>query len=358
MRVKFFISGIITLTLIFFFSPVFSQYKIKTVVIDAGHGGKDPGAVGKNTYEKKITLAIALKLGEYISEGYTDVKVIYTRDDDTFIELFRRSEIANENNADLFISVHVNANTNTKATGTSTYVMGLNRAQENIEVARLENKSILIEKDYKDNYEGYDPNSPETEIILNLVQSSYFEKSISLASLIQAQFKDRASRNDRGVKQAGLIVLWNCTMPSVLVETGFITNLDEEKYLMSENGQAIIASAIYRAFKEYKNNAENNEPGNNSENKLKTDNEYIFKVQIASSPNKIELKPYNFKGIKSVQYMKDGDKYIYTVGNDTNYEEILKLQKEIQKNYSDAFIIAFKNGKKISVDQARKGTND
>ena len=355
-----------------------AQYKLKTVVIDAGHGGKDPGAVSGKLYEKDITLSIALKVGNYIKENVPGVNVIYTRDDDTFVELFRRSEIANENKADLFISIHVNANTSTKAYGTSTYVMGLHKAQDNLELARLENKAILKEDNYKKTYKGYDPNSPETEIILNLMQNAYFDNSVKFASKVQSQFEKRASRKNGGVRQAGLIVLWNCTMPSVLIETGFITNKTEAAFLKSENGQSLIASAIYRAFKEYKKELESKTSSNKTnenpksetnsekqENKTEkkedvvSENEksnIIYKVQIASSKKQLELFAYNFKGIKGVEYYKSGADFKYTAGNEKTFSEIKKLHEEIKKKYPDSFVIALKNGKIIPVEEAKKVT--
>jgi N-acetylmuramoyl-L-alanine amidase len=225
---------------------------IKTVVIDPGHGGRDPGAVGRNSKEKDITLAISMKLGEYIKENMPDVKVIYTREKDEFVELFRRAQIANENNADLFISVHCNSSRSSTALGTETFVMGLHRSEANLEVARKENASILFEEDYLDTYDGFDPHSPEANIIFSLYQNAYLDQSLSVASLIQDQFRERARRIDRGVKQAGFLVLYQITMPGILVEAGFLSNPREEQYLMSETGQAHIASAIYRAFRDYK----------------------------------------------------------------------------------------------------------
>ncbi len=225
---------------------------INTVVIDPGHGGRDPGAVGRNSKEKDLTLAISLKLGEYIKENMPDVKVIYTREKDEFVELFRRAQIANENNADLFISIHCNSSRSSTAIGTETFVMGLHRSEANLEVARKENASILFEDDYMDTYDGFDPHSPEANIIFSLYQNAYLDQSLSVASLVQDQFRERARRIDRGVKQAGFLVLYQITMPGILVEAGFLSNPREEQYLMSESGQAYIASAIYRAFRDYK----------------------------------------------------------------------------------------------------------
>ncbi len=227
-------------------------YRVKTVVIDPGHGGKDPGAVGKFSKEKDITLAIALKVGYYIKRCCPDVKVIYTRTTDVFVPLYKRAEIANKANADLFISIHANSSKNHRAYGAATYVMGLHKDQDNLYVAMTENKSIKLEKNYKDVYDSFDFNSPEAYIIFSLYQNAYLDLSLQFAQLVQDQFRDRARRRDLGVHQAGFLVLWRTTMPSVLIEVGYISNPAEERYLNSKYGQDIIASAIYRAFKQYK----------------------------------------------------------------------------------------------------------
>ena len=230
--------------------------KVDVVVLDAGHGGKDPGALGKNSREKDIVLAIALKVGQYIEENIPGVKVIYTRKKDEFIELHERANIANENHADLFISIHANWWTNTRSTGTETYTMGTSLDDRNLQVAMKENSVITLEEDYTTNYEGFDPNSAESYIIFNLMQKTFQQQSVDFAGLVQDQFRDRAKRYDRGVKQERFLVLWRTTMPSVLIETGFISNANEEAYLKSEQGQEYLASAIFRAFKDYKENIE------------------------------------------------------------------------------------------------------
>ncbi|MFN8258840.1 MAG: N-acetylmuramoyl-L-alanine amidase [Bacteroidales bacterium] len=337
-----------------------AQYKIKTVVIDAGHGGKDPGAMTKKSKEKNITLAIALKLGDYIEKNIKGVKVIYTREKDEFVELFKRAEIANKNKADVFISIHVNSNTNPKPYGTSTYVMGLHKSEDNLEVAKLENAVILKEEGYKENYKGFDPNSPESYIVLNLLQDAHLEQSLNLAAKVQNQFRERAGRKDIGVKQAGLVVLWNATMPAILVETGFMSNPAEEKYLISDEGQSIIASAIYRAFKEYKNEIESlSKNYTNSQNKStqqingdQKTGSIVFRIQIKSSVDKIpkgssllfgfeDVKEYKFKGI-----------YKYYVGETSDFSEITKMQGEIRKKVPDAFVVAFKNDERITIKEA------
>lgn len=222
------------------------------VVIDAGHGGKDPGAVGATSREKNINLAVALKAGKYISEYLKDVKVIYTRKDDTFIGLAERAEVANRNKADIFISIHSNAISDKRFTGAETYVLGQSMDDANLQVAMKENSVITFEQDYQTKYEGYDPNSVESFIIFSLMQNTYLKQSTEFATMIQNQFRDRVGRKDRGVRQAGFVVLWRTTMPSVLVELGFISNPDEEKYLNSAQGQDYLASAIFRAFRDYK----------------------------------------------------------------------------------------------------------
>lgn len=233
-------------------SVLYKEFKISTVVIDAGHGGHDPGTHGKRYKEKDIALSIALKVGKYIDQNVPGVKVIYTRDDDNYVALDKRADIANKNQADLFISIHVNSIPNNTTYGTETWVMGLHRSESNLEVAKRENSVILLDENYKERYEGFDPNSPESYILFSLTQDAYYESSLKMAEKVEKQFKTRVGRNSRGVKQAGFVVLYKTAMPSVLVETGFITNRAEEDYLGSERGQDLIASGIYRAFKEYK----------------------------------------------------------------------------------------------------------
>jgi N-acetylmuramoyl-L-alanine amidase len=350
----------LTLLFIFPFSRVniIGQYKIKTVVIDAGHGGKDPGALGKKSKEKDIALSIALKVGDYIEQNIPGVKVVYTRKTDVFIELYKRAEVANKIQADVFMSIHVNANVSSKLFGTSTYVMGLHKSQENLEVAKLENSVILKEEGYKNNYRGFDPNSPESHIILTLLQNAHLEQSLVFASKIQDQFRTRAGRKDMGVRQAGLVVLWNATMPAVLIETGFISNPEEEKYLMTDSGQSIIASAIYRAFKEYKSELEKSGSGSASKsspsNKTDKAHNIVFRVQIQVSADKLqpgakqlygftEVKEYQFKGI-----------YKYYVGESSDFNDILAVQSDVRKKVADAFVVAFKNDQPISISEAMK----
>jgi N-acetylmuramoyl-L-alanine amidase len=230
--------------------------KVDVVVIDAGHGGHDEGTHGRLLKEKDLALSIALKVGSYIEKNIPGVKVIYTRKDDRYIALDERAAIANKNKADLFICIHANANPNTKAFGTETFVMGLHKDEGNLAIAQRENSVILMDENYEERYEGFNPNSPESYILFTLIQSAYQEASLKFAQKVESQFKDRVGRISRGVKQAGFVVLWRTTMPSVLIETGFLTNSTEEKFLAGDEGQELIASGIYRAFKEYKSEVE------------------------------------------------------------------------------------------------------
>ena len=350
-----------------------SDSRIRTVVIDPGHGGKDPGAKGKISYEKDVVLAIGLKLGAYIEENFPDIKVIYTRKTDEFIPLYQRAEIANENNADLFISIHANAITNPNTTGTESLVLGLHRSNENFEVAKRENSVILLEEDHSTRYENFDPNSLESYIIFSLMQNVYDNQSINFAGLVQGQFRDRARRKDRGVKRQGLLVLAQTSMPGVLIETGFITNDTEEKYLNSTEGQEYIASAIYRAFKDYKISIESKSeaiaqysphPEMNtvpdSSPSVKTTEEradtvessIYFKVQVVVSSTPISLNSEQFKDFSDIEEFRTNHLYKYAVGYRTKYDDIVEYSKWVKSRFPDAFIIAVKNGEIVPVQEA------
>lgn len=240
--------------LAFSYAAVTAQ--VRTVVIDAGHGGKDPGCHGRTVKEKDIALKIALKTGQLISENFENVRVVYTRQDDIFVPLEERSAIANRVNADLFISIHCNASDNHSAYGTETYIMGMHKNDDNLQVAMRENSAILQEENYKERYEKFNPKSIVSYIRLANYQSAFQTYSAEFARRIEDQFKHRVKRVSRGVKQSGFLVLWQTSMPSVLVEVGFLSNPKEERYLTSELGQTYIASGIYRAFKEYKHHIE------------------------------------------------------------------------------------------------------
>lgn len=361
-------------------------FGVKTVCIDAGHGGHDGGCQGPNSQEKHVALAIALKLGKYIEENFKDVKVIYTRKTDVYLKLYERAAVANKAKADLFICIHANAAENKNALGTETFVMGLHKTEANLKVAQRENSAILMEDDYETNYSGYDPNSPESMIILTMTQNAFIDQSLSFAAKIQKQFTDRVGRKNRGVKQAGFLVLHQTSMPSVLIETGFLTNAEEEKFLTSTIGQEYMASAIYRAFKDYKNEIEQKEGGSGEEkeeekeelpkqdkaieakepevikkDKKKKDKDkeleqgVVFKVQIATSFEKKELVPANFNGVEGVEIYEAGGLYRYTVGRKPNMNAANQLQLQLKaKGFTDAFIVAFSDGKRIPISEAIK----
>ncbi len=256
-----FLKAIFILVLLFIgsFSNVNQKnYKIKKVVIDAGHGGKDSGALGKYSKEKDVALKVALELGKLIEASSKDIQVIYTRQKDEFIALHERANIANRNNADLLISIHCNAVLgNKQAHGTETFTMGLNKIEKNLAVAKRENSVILMEDSYEENYDGFDPNAPESHILFSLYQNAYNENSLKLAGYIENCLHNELGRHSRGVKQGALLVLWKTNAPSVLVEIGFITCLSEEKYLNTQHGQRQIAQAILKGFKRYQQELEN-----------------------------------------------------------------------------------------------------
>lgn len=330
------------------------------VVLDAGHGGKDPGRPTKYGYkEKDIALDITLKIGKRL-EALEDVKVIYTRKKDVFLELHERAEIANKADADLFISIHCNAH-HTQAYGTETYVLGLHRNEENFKVAKEENEVIFLEEDYATQYEGFDPNSPESLIGLTLLQEDYLDQSIMLASLVQKNFTDKLGRRNRGVKQAGFWVLHNTYMPSVLVETGFISNRNEGRYLSSSKGKNEISKAVTDAILKYKASLNTGlSDFISSENAAASDDEseypgVTFKVQIAASGRNIETKPFNFNGLDPISKEKTGKIYRYFYSESSNYEDIKDKKIEaIKKGYSTAFVVAYKNGSRVNINEVLK----
>jgi len=369
------LNWLFTILFFFLFLVTYSQneehYSLSTIVIDPGHGGLDDGTSGKLSKEKDIALAISLKVGNLIKENIPGVKIIYTRDSDVFVPLNERAEIANRNNANLFMSIHCNGNVNTNASGTETYAMGLHKTDGNLEVAKKENSAILYEEDYSTKYEGFDPNSVESYIIFTFLQNTFLQQSLNYASFVQDQFEIRAQRKNRGVKQAGFLVLWKTTMPSVLIEVGFLTNPKEELYLMSDDGQDYIASAIYRAFKDYKKAIEEKSQFARKKDKpvikdeIKTqdivtdDNPIHFKVQVASAKKPIELTSDYFKGLEGIEEIKIDTIYKYTIGTSSNYYEIVEFKKTISEKFPDAFIIAFeRNGKQISLSEAFKILNN
>jgi len=334
--------------------------KFKTVVIDPGHGGRDPGAVGKNSKEKDIVLNVALKLGEYINKYLPEVTVVYTRKTDVFVPLNKRAEIANKNEADLFVSVHANYIGVSSISGAETFVLGLHRTEENLEVAKKENAVITLEEDYTTKYEGFDPNSTESYIIFELMQNVYLDQSIHMASLVQDQFQHRVGRRNRGVKQAGFLVLRKTAMPGILVELGFISNRNEEKYLISEKGQAYLASALFRSVRDYKNEFEAQsqllDEGMRAvrEQAVASNPDVSFRIQIASSKKELGKQTVVLKSFKDIWMFEEGSRYKYTTGYSSDYLEILALMKDVKKIVSDCFVVAFRNEERIRVDEALK----
>jgi N-acetylmuramoyl-L-alanine amidase len=372
---------------------------IRTVVIDAGHGGHDPGAIGHIAKEENINLSIALKLGNLIQRNMKDVRVIYTRDRDRFVELYRRAGIANENRADLFISIHCNANKLQTLKGAETYIMGLHKSAANLNTAKQENASILLESDYQSTYNGFDPNSDESYIIFSLNQNSNLDQSTDFAAGVQEQMEERVGLNNRGVRQAGFIVLYKTTMPSVIVETGYLSNPAEEKFLISDKGQEYIASAIYRAFRQFKEKFENpisskepivkNEPVSTESIQMnirpydsspvivtkdidqgitvpKTDpptkksnqpdpGELSFRVQIGVAKVDIGSHAKKFSAFKQVKMYKHNGMYKYTVGDEANLNGALSLLAQVKgKGIKDAFIVVFRNDQRIPQDEANR----
>lgn len=372
------------------FAQTNSKFK---VTLDAGHGGHDYGAIYNGHIEKNISLAIVLKVGK-ILEKNPNIDVNYTRKTDVFIELVERSNVANRADANIFVSIHCNANKNPAADGTETYVMGLNKNASNLAVAKSENSVITLEKDYKQKYEGFDPNNPSTMIGMTLMQEEYLDNSITLASKIQDQFVSDMNRKSRGVKQAPFMVLHKAYMPRVLIETGFISNPHDGALLDSEDGQEELAQAIANAIigykKEYFGSGANEvteksskkiiekpikdttiapkkeiivekpevkKPETKPEVKLdaKTDVKgVLFKVQITAVAKKLDLTPENFKGLKNVKATNDGGNlYKYTYGETTSYATAKSnLEEAKAKGYTSAYLIAYKDGKKISIQEA------
>lgn len=353
-----------------------AEAKDFVIVIDAGHGGHDPGAVGRISKEKNINLKVALKLGRQIEQNCPDVKVIYTRNRDVFIPLDRRAEIANNAKADLFISIHTNSLANNRtAKGASTWTLGLAKSQANLEVAKRENAVILYEDDYKTRYAGFNPNSAESYIIFEFMQDKYMSQSVHLASLVQSQFRNTCQRVDRGVHQAGFLVLKASAMPSILVELGFISTPEEERYLNTENGTTNLANGIYRAFLTYKKEQEMSHNGSSNTplpeqsevsdsqpapqekptthpDKESKEEGIVFKIQILTSSKPLSPNDKRLKGVKDAEYYKEGGLYKYTCGASKDYNQVLRTKRTITTKFKDAFIIAFKNGKKTDVNAA------
>lgn len=387
---------------------------VKRIVINAGHGGKDEGTSGTFAKEKDVALKIATKLGQFIRNKYRDeIEIQYTREDDRFVELNEIATHANKADADLFICIHCNANPNKEIFGSETYIMGLHKTKGNLDVAKRENASILLEDNYQKKYEGFDPNSEEATIIFSMFQNVFLERSLSFAAKVQENFKGFAKRSDRGVRQAGFLVLWKTKMPSVLIETGFLSNKEEEKYLASEKGQNQIAYSIFRAFREYKSEQEGKELTDVERNEkmptdwelnqdelknmtpVKTDEkpeketketieppkeikkeekvvdekkpeikpenkntsefpEYgvVFKIQLASTEKKLNIKK-QFKDVEDVQEIALDNGYRYYAGKFKSMEEAHKYQDLLkEKGIKETFVVAFQNGKRITTSEA------
>jgi N-acetylmuramoyl-L-alanine amidase len=335
------------------------------IVIDPGHGGNDPGALGSMSREKDINLAISLRTGEYIEKNIRNATVIYTRKNDATVDLVERPRIANKANADLFISIHTNSADSKKVMGAETWIMGHAKDQANLEVAMKENSAMLREDDYStEKYGGFDPKSSESYIEFSLAQKVFQDQSTDLASKIQTEFRERVNRNDRDVKQAGFWVLWSTKMPSVLIETGFITNPTEEKYLNSKEGQDYLASSIYRACRDYLNEIDRKsgisvDQNQNSFQKPDTmtklprqEDEITFMVQVQTSASKIETKPENFKGLKDITEITAPGRFKYVTGSFSDYSDAADYRKKMEVLYPDAFVIAVKDNKILPLQQA------
>lgn len=360
---------------------------LRTVVIDAGHGGHDPGAVSAGVREKDIVLDIALRLGKKINQAYPEVKVIYTRDKDVFIPLFQRADVANRNKADLFISLHANYVSSPSASGTETFTLGLHRSQENLEVAKKENSVILLEDDYSSNYEGFDPREAESYIMFENLQSEYQGQSIDFAAQIQRQFGQNLSLIDRGVKQAGFLVLRRVAMPGVLVEVGFISNPNERKFLVSETGKEKVTESIFKAFSSYKKsiddrsrfniaqtdnsvsgtvnesqvntppvvapgpsasdtspNSDNRRNENSAKVQTPANEQQWYAVQVAAVQKVIQTNPSNFKGENNITRLPVGNINKYVAGRFKSYSEAAKERDRLKSKFPDSFVVIVNNG--------------
>lgn len=327
---------------------------VKTIVIDAGHGGKDSGAIGKSGYlEKKLVLAVSLKVGKYLEENLKDVEIIYTRDSDEFIELHERANIANKNKADLFISIHANSAGSSSAHGTETFVLGLHKTEDNLAVAQRENSVIELEENTHKHYTT-DLSSPDGMIKLSMMQSAYLDQSIELASKIQAQFTQRVNRTDRGVRQAGFVVLYKTTMPSILIELGFLSNYEEEKFLKSETGQDYMASAIFRAIRDYTEGMEKLYAEHKeiliAEEKIRKEKEAkkkpTFKIQLYASKSVADKNSKVYRDFKNVNIeIATNGIYRYLVNE---YFDLEKAKNDLKafekKGYKGAYIVAYVGG--------------
>lgn len=368
--------------MIFSVNALQAQQKKFVVVLDAGHGGKDPGAVGRISKEKNITLSVAKLVGDLMEKNFSDVKAVYTRSTDVFPALEERAVIANNNHADLFISIHVNAAKSKSAYGAETFILGLAKTKANLDVAMVENSVMLLEDDYKTRYKGFDPNSVDSYIMFELMMDRYLDNSLFFATEVQKQLTGYAKRLDRGVRQAGFWVLHRSASPSVLIELGFISNYAEELYLASDKGQQEVARAIYNAFALYKREHDRRlgyttrmpqdipvfESVVDTEEVVKPEviaevskpvtvvdgKKPVFKIQIAASSTPLKISSPIFKGLKNIESFKEGGMHKYTVGADSDFNKVSSLRTVIAKKFPGAFIIAFVGDKKISVNEAKE----
>lgn len=358
------ISLFLFFSLLFMSVPAMAQKSGKkpfTVVIDAGHGGVDPGALGKKSQEKNINFKVSNRLGQLIKEAYPEVKIIYTRTTDVKIPLARRADIANKANANLFISIHSNASKNRNANGCQTFTLGAGSDAEAKAAAMYENEVILSEENFEETYKGFDPRSSESYIIFELMRSHDMEQSVKLAEMVQRGMVKSSVLNDRGVSSAGFLVLHRTVMPSILVELGFISNSKDESVIASKEGQEKLARGIFNGFAEYyrlygkgketaKSAAIQPEPAKEKTTAAKSGRP-VFKIQIMTSDKELGSNDKRFKGLKADCYKENGI-YKYTHGESEDYNEILKLKREIADKFKDAFIVAFLDGKKTDTRQA------
>jgi len=407
----------IALISLFVLTPLVAQDTRFTVVLDAGHGGHDPGAMGSFSREKDINLAIELDLGALIEQNFKDVRVVYTRKTDKYLTLQERADVVNDHHADLFICIHTNSSTSPAAFGTETFTLGLEKSKANLDVAMRENSVILLEEDYRSKYKGFDPKSVDSYIMFEFMQDKYIDKSVEFSAAVQKQFVSYGGRTDHGVRQAGFWVLHRSACPSVLVEVGFISNPAEERFLISEQGQKQMATAIYNAFIDYKRghdkksgrqsnivskieppvqNIDSQQENQNKrvteihkpverevtrrprvsetqksvetvktsvtvkttsvETDQPTESATIFKVQLFASRVELAKDAADFKGVPGIEFFTENRYFKYTLGSETDYSKIEKIRRSILSKFPSAFIIAFQGDRKLTAREVMKLT--
>ena len=360
----------ILLTLLLLLAMPLAQFacaeKQFTLILDPGHGGKDPGALGKIGQEKNVTLKIALLVGELVEKKYPDVNVVYTRKSDTYVPLKERSDMANKADGDLFISIHTNSAEAASAHGAETYTLGLSKTNANFDVAKRENAVLLLDDDNKESYQGFDPNSPDSYIMFEFMQSKYTDLSVEMAYYVQSEIT-ALKRHDRGVRQAPFWVLHQVKMPSILVELGFISYAEEEKYLLSSSGQNALAKAIFEGFGKYKHEYDKRtvehpsshvaSASSDKEETAPSPSGISFRLQVFSSKAAVDDSNADIKKLKghgAVKYTVENGWYKYTCGDTPDYNAILETKKALKKAFPDAFVVAFRDGRKISLQEALK----